>query len=233
MTETISKNWLSEGLKAVANGFSIIFHPIFLITYFLLIILILNPYLFGANDMKDKGLIIIYVVAISIVFPLIPIVMMYALGMSKSITLKSKGERTVPLILTGIFYLWLYINMVNNQSIPPAFNAFLLGSVITLFSCFFINLFSKISLHTAGIAGLFTGICWFRYYYAYDSFYLRLSDGHIFTFETNIIILILLIIAGIIGTSRLILKAHQPSDIYGGYLVGFAAQIIAIRIILN
>lgn len=233
MSNIIKKNWSHEGLKAIANGFSVIFHPIFLITYFLLIMLVVNPYLFGATNVKDKGLIIIYVVAISIVFPLIPVVMMYGLGMSKSLTLKSKGERTIPLVLTGIFYLWLFINMKNNTSIPVAFNTFLLGSVITLFTCFFINLFTKISLHTAGIAGLFTGVCWFRYYFSYDSFYLKFSDTSFYTIETNIIILILLIIVGIIGTSRLILKAHIPSDIYGGYLVGFAAQIIAMKILIN
>jgi membrane-associated phospholipid phosphatase len=192
-----------------------------------------NPYLFGASNPKDKGLIIIYVVAISIIFPLIPIVMMYGLNMSKSLVLKSRGERIIPLILTGIFYLWLYINMLNNLAIPLAFTIFLLGSVITLFTCFFINLFSKISLHAAGIAGLFTGVCWFRFYFSYDSFFLKLSENNIYIIETNIIILVLLLIMGIIGTSRLILKAHKPIDIYGGYLVGFAAQIIALKILIN
>lgn len=222
----------NDGLKILANGFSVIFHPIFLITYFLLIILIVNPYLFGMTDLKSKGLIIIYVVFISVVFPLIPIIMMYSLGMSKSLTMNNRSERTIPLILTGVFHLWLYINMMNNQAIPLAFNVFLLGSVITLFTCFFINLFSKISLHTAGIAGLLTGFAWFRYHYSYDSFFIKLNSESIYAINTDIILISLLILAGIIGTSRLLLKAHNPMDIYGGYLVGFAAQIIAMRILI-
>jgi membrane-associated phospholipid phosphatase len=232
MDEVVDKNWRIDSLRAVANGFSLLFHPIFLITYFLLLMLIINPFLFGASTIKDTGLIIIYVVAISIVFPLIPVIMMYGLGMSKSLQMKSRTERTIPLVLTGIFYLWLYINMFNNQSIPLAFNVFLLGSVITLFTCFFVNLFTKISLHTAGIAGLFTGFCWFRYHYSYDTFLLKINSDLIYNINTNLILVILLIIAGLIGTSRLILKAHFPSDIYGGYLVGFAAQIISMRILI-
>ncbi len=229
---TLQKNIAIEGIKAAANAFSILFHPIFLVTYFLLLSLVINPYLFGVSETKDKGLIIIYVVIISIVFPLIPIVMMYNLGMSKSIKMKDRSERTIPLILTGIFYLWLYMNMSNNQAIPLAFNVFLLGSVISLFTCFFINLFTKISLHTAGIAGLLTGFCIFRYHFSYDYFFLKLWNGMVYTMQTDTILISLLIIGGIIGTSRLILKAHQPSDIYGGYFVGFAAQIIAMRILL-
>lgn len=232
MSEKLAKSRSQEALKAMANGFSVIFHPIFLITYFLLLMLVVNPYLFGSTNVKDKGLIIIYVVVISIVFPIIPVLMMYFLDMTESIKMKDKSERTIPLILTGMFHLWLYMNMDNNQSIPEAFSVFILGSVITLFTCFFINLFTKISLHTAGISGLFTGFCWFRFHYSYNTFSLRITDTIGYDINTNLILLFLLVIAGIIGTSRLLLKAHIPSDIYGGYIVGFAAQIIAMRILI-
>jgi len=232
MSEEVATSNSNETLKAIANGLSVIFHPIFLITYFFLLILVVNPYLFGSANVKDKGLILIYVIMISVVFPLIPVFMMYFLNMSKSIRMKEKGERTIPLILTGIFHLWLYINMANNQSIPEAFSIFLLGSVITLFTCFFINLFTKISLHTAGISGLLTGFCWFRFHYSYNTFSLRITETIGYDIDTNLIIILLLIIAGVIGSSRLFLKAHIPSDIYGGYIVGFAAQIIAMRILI-
>jgi membrane-associated phospholipid phosphatase len=36
-----------------------------------------------------------------------------------------------------------------------------------------------------------------------------------------------ILICGIVGTSRLILDAHEPKDLYGGYLVGLATQFIA------
>lgn len=228
-----NKTSLSKSLLTwLAQGFSVLFHPGFLITYFLFILLAINPYLFGISSAKDKGLIIIYVVIISVVFPLIPVVMMYALGLSKSIQLKKQSERTIPIALTGIFYLWLYINMLNNQAIPQAFNFFILGSVITLFTCFFINLFNKISLHTAGIGGLLAGVFIAIQHFGYDTFMLSLGESINFEINTNLLLLIVIIIAGIIGTSRLILDAHKPQDIYGGYLVGIASQIIAMRVLL-
>lgn len=48
----------------------------------------------------------------------------------------------------------------------------------------------------------------------------------------NALLLFTLLMAGLVGTARLILDAHQPFDIYGGYLVGFSSQFIALRFIL-
>jgi hypothetical protein len=37
-----------------------------------------------------------------------------------------------------------------------------------------------------------------------------------------------LIAAGLVGSSRLILGAHEPNEIYGGYAIGFLAQFVAL-----
>lgn len=216
----------------LAQTFSVLFHPVFLILYFLLVTLIINPYLFSVQDPKDLGIIIIYVTIISIVFPLIPIVMMYMLGFTKSLELHERKERTIPLVITGVFYLWLYINLLNNTAIPLAFTFFLLGSTICLFSCFFVNLFNKVSLHTAGIGGLLAGIVILRYHFAYSYFGFSFGNGINYQVNSNLLIIIFLIIAGLVGSSRLVLKAHDSQEIYGGYLIGILSQVIAMRILI-
>lgn len=215
-----------------AHVISMVFHPIFLIIYFLFILYTINPYLFAFQGQKDMGIIIIYVVCISIIFPLIPLLMMYFLGMSNDFYLNNKKDRIIPIALTGIFYLWLYINMLNNNAIPIMFSCFLLGSTITLFICFFINLFTKISLHAAGIGGFMTGIIIAKYHFGYE--YFQLSFGN-FNYQVNsyLLIILALIVAGIVGTSRLILKAHENEEIYGGYIVGIISQIIAMNFLLK
>lgn len=233
MSKTADYSSLTERLMYYfAQAISVIFHPVFLILYFLLITLIINPYLFALQDPKDLGVVIIYVTILSIVFPLIPIVMMYMLGFTKSIELHDRKERTIPLVITGIFYLWLYINLLNNNSIPNAFTFFLLGSAITLFSCFFINLFSKISLHTAGIGGLLAGVIILRYHFAYTYFGFSFGQGYNYQLNSNLLIVIFLIIAGLVGTSRMYLKSHNAQEIYGGYMVGILSQIIAMRFLI-
>jgi membrane-associated phospholipid phosphatase len=44
---------------------------------------------------------------------------------------------------------------------------------------------------------------------------------------------IAIIIAGLVGSSSLILRAHEPADIYGGYVVGFLAQFVAMSYLLG
>ena len=46
------------------------------------------------------------------------------------------------------------------------------------------------------------------------------------------VLLFAVILAGAIGSARLYLQAHRPEEVYGGYLVGVFAQIIAFRIYL-
>jgi membrane-associated phospholipid phosphatase len=51
--------------------------------------------------------------------------------------------------------------------------------------------------------------------------------GH--SISNNDFILILAVIAaGLVGSSRLILGAHEPNEIYGGYAIGFLAQFVAL-----
>ena len=50
----------------------------------------------------------------------------------------------------------------------------------------------------------------------------RLSD--------RLVIMIAVMLAGIVGTSRLYLKAHKPDEVYGGYTVGILSQMIAYLI---
>jgi membrane-associated phospholipid phosphatase len=33
-----------------------------------------------------------------------------------------------------------------------------------------------------------------------------------------------------VGSARLVLRAHKPEEVYGGYLIGIASQLLAIRI---
>ncbi len=190
-----------------------------------------QSYMFGFSSIKSQNLIIFSVVATAIMFPLISIVMMKTLGLISSFEMVDKKERIAPLIVTGLFYLWLYVNIRNNDLIPDAFSFFALGSTIAVFMALFLNSFTKISLHTIGMGGMISGILFiiFRYSYGYMDISLpwieatlRLSD--------RVVMIIVLIIGGIVGTARLALNAHKTDEIYGGYLIGILSQMIAFRI---
>ena len=141
-------------LRYFAHFFSIVFHPLLIVTYMLLIILMVDPYLFGKNSVEGGMLQLVAAFLSTFFIPAFSVFMMRALGLISSIEMEDRMERIGPLISTGIFYLAFFYYMYISPDIPIEFKIFLLGAVIGLFIAFFITLFSKISLHAVGMGGL-------------------------------------------------------------------------------
>lgn len=217
-------------LRSGAHIISILMHPLFAMTYVLLVLLKFNPYLFGLATEKGEELLVITVVMLSVFFPLVAIFMMKALNMIESLQMKSRQERIGPLIVTGIFYIWLYLNIKDNTAISEVFSFFVLGSTIALFLAFFINNFSKISLHAVGMGGLVMGMFFIRQYFTYGAATFALGPIGTYSIHINLIFGIIVLMCGLVATSRMILGAHDKTDITGGFMVGVISQIIAFRI---
>lgn len=158
--------------------------------------------------------------------------MMKGLNLISSLEMKDKKERVGPLIITGIFYLWIYLNTSKHSYVPDYIVYFILGTIITLFTCFFINLFFKISLHAAGIAGLIAGLYIVVNKYQYNEVGLSFFKTSLLI-KTNIILILLILIAGIVGSARLVLKEHNNKEIYWGYGVGVAAMFVASIVVFG
>ena len=144
--------------KPISHIFSVIMHPLFIILYVLFYLISANPYIFGFSGPKAEGMVLISILTISVMFPLIAILMMKALGLISSFSMPDKKERIGPLIITGLFYMWLYVNVRNNDNIPNAISFFILGTTIAIFLALTINSFTKISLHTIAAGGFLTGM---------------------------------------------------------------------------
>jgi len=216
-------------LRPLAKLLSLLFHPLFVVTYLLLVLFAVNPYLFSIQDAKGQGLVLISVLFLSVLFPLVVIIMLRFLGFIESLELKDRMERIGPLIGTGLFYMWLYINIYQNPAIPRAFSLVVLGSTIGLFLAFFMNNFSKVSLHAVGMGGFVTAILLIRFLFSYDYFILGLGPVGTYKIHPDLLVYGSIIIAGLVGSSRLYLNAHSRDQVMGGFLIGVIAQIIAFR----
>lgn len=199
--------------------------------YVLAFIRLYNPYIFGFGDEKSHNLFFISVAVITLLFPMIALALMKPLGLITSIQLHDRQERIGPLIATGIFYLWLYVNIRQNDAVPFLFSSFLLGVLISLFTSLVINSFSKISIHTVAMGGWFCFMGIFIWYYNYEDIGFSFYDMNIILSKRSILISVLLF-SGLVGTARLYLKSHTYDEIFGGYIVGIIAQIIAFRLYL-
>ena len=133
-------------LRSLAMGLSVVFHPLLVPTYMLLLLLLINPYLFGVSSPQDEGakMLLLLVFLYTFFIPAVSFVVMYFLGMIQDIHVKDKEERIGPYLITGMLYIWVYYNFSQTGQLPPAYVSFMLGAVIALFLAFIINIFSKI-----------------------------------------------------------------------------------------
>lgn len=219
-------------LRMLARIISILFHPLLIVTYMLVLLLLINPYLFGVSRVGDQAskLLILQVFLSTFFIPAFAVAMLRFMGMIESMEMKTRQERIGPYIITGIFYLWMFRNFLDNSQIPTAFTSFMLGATIGLFLAFFINIFTKISAHAVGMGGLLGMVVITLLLFSYDTFSMNLPFG-VFEVSMSAVLAIAVLLAGLVGTARLLLQAHEPMDLYGGYLVGFSAQFIALRIL--
>jgi hypothetical protein len=231
-------------IRTLAQVISFVFHPLLMLTYMLVLLLIINPYLFGVSSLGEKAgkVLILQVFMYTFFIPAVSVLLFRALGLVKSIELEDRHDRIGPYILTSIFYLWLFYNLLHTDrlnvgkmqfslQIPTAYTSFVLGATIALFLAFFINIFSKISAHAVGMGGLLGMVAITMMWFSYETFTVHSSILGIFQLSMRAVLIVTIVLAGLVGTARLILQARQPMDLYGGYLVGFASQFIALRFI--
>ncbi len=192
----------------------------------------LNPPSLVFHDVQSTKIITASIIASTVVLPVIAILMMKGLNLISSLDMKDKKERVGPLIITGIFYLWIYLNTSKHSYVPDYIVYFILGTIITLFVCFFLNLFFKISLHAAGISGLISGLYAVINEYQYNEVCLNIFNTSILL-KSNVILLLLILIAGIVGSARLALKEHESKEIYWGYGVGILAMSAAAVVVFG
>lgn len=218
-------------MKFIANIISFVFHPLFILVYIMGMLMVINPYIFRIQDEQARVVFFVYTFVSLIVIPVVAIVILKQLNMIKSFRMEDKLERVGPLIVIGIAYLWLYINYKNTTSVPLLFTSFLLGSVFAVFVSFFINNFTKISLHTVGMGGLISAVIIMKYHLHYENFQLNIFS-YSFMIDVFLLLLVVIISGGLVGSVRLYLKSHSKDQIYLGYIVGFFTQLIAYNIVV-
>ncbi len=144
--------------------------------------------------------------------PLLTAVLLLQKGMIKSLDMETVSERRIPFITTAVYYLVCFY-LLNQLPVPRMLSLMVLGATITIFSAWLISFVWKISIHMIGIGGL-TGLLF--------------AITGILHVNLTAIIITCVIIAGLLGTSRIIMGAHSPSQIYAGFVIGLVVEYITV-----
>ncbi len=199
-------------LKSVAQFFTYLFHPLFVPLYGYSLLLFSNNYYSLLFPLQIKLLLICIVFSFTCILPVINLFILFKLRLIPSLKLDEGPHRTIPYLITSLFYFGMAY-MIWSFNLPSVFKSLILAGAVSILLTTVINLKWKISAHMVGIGGL-TGaalavslvlkqnfICW------------------VYTFTG---------IAGLLGFSRLYLKAHSPAQVYAGYALGTASTFLFI-----
>ena len=109
------------------------------------------------------------------------------------------------------YFTCYYLLSLNHVS--HFIGSIVVASLMIQVVCAIINLWWKISTHSAAIGGV-TG--------AFVAF------AAIFNFNPVWWICLLLLLAGMVGTSRIILRQHTLEQVVAGYLIGIVCAFLAV-----
>lgn len=123
-----------------------------------------------------------------------------------------KERRIVPYLISILCY-FTCLYLMEQMHIPYFMRSIVTAALIIQIVCALINVWWKISTHTAAIGGVGGALFAFAYYLGFNPVWW---------------LCLVFIVGGIVGTSRMILRQHTLAQVVVGFWTGFFSAAIAI-----
>ncbi len=194
--------------RRLAYFISIIFHPLLMPFYAVSSLFFFNSYMQMIIPEKLRWILLALLFLTTAFMPFLSAIIMKRKGEISTLEMESREERQRPLFTVLMYYL-ITIYFVHRIHLPLVFTKVLAGAAIVVAFVWIINYFTKISLHTSA-AGGFVGFVFTLPYLLNGYFFYPLVAS--------------LLLAGVIGSARLVAGNHTLSQIYSGYGLGFVVM---------
>jgi membrane-associated phospholipid phosphatase len=205
--------------KNLANFLSGAFHPLLIPTLLFGFLFAFYPGSVYNLTMKGQIYFIAVIFVTTFLLPSLAILMLKTSNTITSVTLFERRERALPFIIITLVYIIIAYMFGFQRTFNTLVSAVVLGMALISLLVTLITFYFKISVHATTIAGVvgFT-----------------LGTHQHFPTEGNFlyIISIMIVLAGLVASSRLALGAHRPVEILGGILLGFFVSLISIYLFL-
>ncbi len=196
-------------MRLFSTILSTLFHPLLMVTYGITFAL-MGTFL-ALYPLRMKLLIWGSAFLSTAVLPGLFIYLLTRTGAASDLELTKRKERALPyLIVISSVALCLYF--LYRMMMPFWLIAILMGICVALLIALCINFFWKISAHMIGIGGLLGGL---------------MGVARIHLINPYLLFIAVLLIAGLLGTSRIFLKRHTPLQVYAGFSLGFMCTFVA------
>ena len=121
-----------------------------------------------------------------------------------------RRHRHMPYVLTLLSYATCLAIFLQSQT-NMFFCGIIMAAIVAQLLCSVINLWWKISTHMVGMGGLVGMVLAFSYTFFFNPTWLLCG---------------LLILSGMLGTSRMVLRQHSLSQVLVGFLLGFCCAML-------
>lgn len=198
-------------MKTIAHVISTIFQPLLMPTYGVMLIFVYTY--FGMIYLPQFWQIILPAVLFSFTVPALLILMLYRKRIISDLSLKIRRERFYPYLITLLSYSVMIVYYFKMR-MPVWFLMIMVASVVIMVIAILVTFTWKISAHMFGVGGLIGGSMAVSYFVERSNPYYMFMG--------------LFIIAGLIGTSRLILRRHTLHQVIAGFLLGFLVSFVFV-----
>lgn len=202
-------------LIRTARVISAIFTP-FSIPFLAFLILFLFSYL-RIMPIQYKLIVLGVVYCFTILMPTLTIFLFRKINGFTQEELGERKRRFTPFILTITSYVFCLV-MMHRLNIPWYMTGIILAALIMMVICIIVNLKWKLSEHMAGMGAIIGGLVSFSALFGYNPVWW---------------LCLFILIAGILGTSRIILQHHTLGEVLVGFAVGLISSILVLHPLSN
>ena len=160
-----------------------------------------------------KVLVLAVVYGFTILMPTLTIFLFRKINGFTPDDLRVRRHRYMPFLLTIISYVFCLLTM-RQLNLPWYMNGIILAALLTLIICVAFNLRWKLSEHMAGAGGIVGGLVAFSELFGYN------PVGWLCIF---------ILVAGMLGSARIILRHHTQGEVLGGFAVGLLCSLAALH----
>ena len=199
-------------MTRAARILSYALHPLFMPLLTLWLALQLDLHLSYFLPAELRWLMLGMVALMTIAFPLTSTLLLMRAGLVSSLYMHKRRERIAPYSMTLLYY-GMSVYLLSKSALHPAGLAMLIGAFIALGLTTLVTLRWKISAHMVGIGGSLGAL-------------LALNTLH--SLDLLFPIAALTLLAGALGTARLLVSDHTPAQVYCGFLLGMGSVLAAM-----
>ena len=204
-----------RSLIRTARVISAIFTP-FSIPFLAFLILFLFSYL-RIMPIQYKLIVLGVVYCFTILMPTLTIFLFRKINGFSPEDLGERKRRFMPFLLTITSYVFCLV-MMHRLNIPWYMTGIILAALIMMVFCIVVNLKWKLSEHMAGVGAIVGGLVSFSALFGYNPVWW---------------LCLFILIAGVLGTARIILQHHTLGEVLVGFAVGLICSLLVLHPLSN